>query len=85
MLAWLYEPRAGAILWDGRPADRSNVVDYRNLFATVFPDFHLFDRLYELANVNPAEAQGLLETMGLAEKTTFWGGAFTNLDSGSIT
>jgi putative ATP-binding cassette transporter len=80
VLAWLYEPRAGVILWDGRPVDRSNVVDYRNLFSTVFSDFHLFDRLYGLANVNPAEAQALLETMGLAEKTAFWGGAFTNLD-----
>jgi len=80
VLAWLYEPRAGVVLWDGRPVDRSNVVDYRNLFATVFSDFHLFDRLYGLAKVDPAEAQALLETMGLAEKTAFQDGAFTSLD-----
>ena len=80
VLAWLYEPRAGVILWDGRPVDRSNVVDYRNLFATVFSDFHLFDRLYGLANADAAEAQALLETMGLAEKTAFQDGTFTNLE-----
>jgi putative ATP-binding cassette transporter len=80
VLAWLYEPRAGVILWDGRPVDRSNVVDYRNLFATVFSDFHLFDRLYGLAKADPAEAQTLLEMVGLAEKTAFRDGAFTSLE-----
>ena len=80
VLTWLYEPRAGAILWNGQLVDRSNVVDYRNLFATVFSDFHLFDRLYGLQSVDPAQAQALLETMGLAEKTAFRDGRFTNLD-----
>ena len=80
VLAWLYEPRSGVILWDGRLVDRSNVVDYRNLFATVFSDFHLFDRLYGLAKADAAEAQALLETMGLADKTAFRDGAFTNLE-----
>jgi putative ATP-binding cassette transporter len=60
--------------------DRSNVADYRNLFATVFSDFHLFDRLYGLSGVDPAEAERLLETMGIAGKTEFRDGGFTNLD-----
>jgi putative ATP-binding cassette transporter len=80
VLTWLYEPRAGVILWDGQVVDRSNVADYRNLFATVFSDFHLFDRLYGLSNVDKAGAQALLETMGIAGKTTFEDGRFTNLD-----
>jgi putative ATP-binding cassette transporter len=80
VLTWLYEPRAGVILWDGQLVDRSNVVDYRNLFATVFSDFHLFDRLYGLSAVDPAEAQALLEMMGIAGKTAFEDGRFTNLD-----
>jgi len=80
VLTWLYEPRAGVILWDGQLVDRSNAVDYRNLFATVFSDFHLFDRLYGLPKVDPARAQALLETMGIAGKTTFEDGRFTNLD-----
>lgn len=80
VLTWLYEPRAGVILWDGQLVDRSNVVDYRNLFATVFSDFHLFDRLYGLSNVDPVRARALLETMGIAGKTAFENGRFTNLD-----
>ena len=80
VLTWLYEPRSGVVLWDGRPVDRSNVVDYRNLFATVFSDFHLFDRLYGLAKADPAEAQALLETTGLAGKTAFRDGGFTSLE-----
>jgi putative ATP-binding cassette transporter len=80
VLTWLYEPRAGVILWDGQLVDRSNVADYRNLFATVFSDFHLFDRLYGLHGVDPARAQALLETMGIASKTQFRDGGFTNLE-----
>ena len=80
VLTWLYEPRAGVILWDGQLVDRSNVVDYRNLFATVFSDFHLFDRLYGLSNVDPVWARALLETMGIEGKTAFEHDRFTNLD-----
>jgi putative ATP-binding cassette transporter len=80
VLTRLYEPRAGVILWDGQMVDRSNVVDYRNLFATVFSDFHLFDRLYGFPGVDPAEAEALLRTMGIAGKTQFRDGGFTNLE-----
>ncbi|MGH6690525.1 MAG: cyclic peptide export ABC transporter [Gammaproteobacteria bacterium] len=80
MLTWLYEPKAGVILWDGQIVDRSNVADYRNLFATVFADFHLFDRLYGFPDVDALEAEALLQTMGIAGKTRFREGGFTNLD-----
>ncbi len=80
VLTWLYEPRAGVVLWDGQMVDRSNVADYRNLFATVFSDFHLFDRLYGLRGIDPARAAALLDTMGIAGKTEFRDGGFTNLE-----
>jgi putative ATP-binding cassette transporter len=80
LLTWLYEPRAGVVLWDGQPVDRSNVVDYRHLFATVFADFHLFDRLYGMPDVDPARAEALLEAVGIAGKTAYRDGRFTNLD-----
>jgi putative ATP-binding cassette transporter len=80
VLTWLYPPRAGAVLWDGRPVTRANVVDYRNLFGTVLAGFHLFDRLYGAADVDPAQARALLETMGIADKTALGDGAFTNRD-----
>lgn len=80
VLTCLYEPKAGAILWDGQLVGRSNVADYRNLFATVFSDFHLFDRLYGFPDVDPAEAETWLRTMGIAGKTQFRDGGFTSLD-----
>jgi putative ATP-binding cassette transporter len=80
VLTWLYAPKAGVILWDGQPVDRSNVADYRNLFGAVFADFHLFDRLYGSPHVDPLEARALLETMGIAGKTAFRDGGFTNRD-----
>ena len=80
LLTWLYEPKVGVVLWDGQLVDRSNVVDYRNLFATVFSDFHLFDRLYGQGHVDAAEAEALLRRMGIAEKTELRDGGFTKLD-----
>jgi putative ATP-binding cassette transporter len=80
LLTWLYEPRAGVVLWDDRRVDRSNVVDYRHLFAAVFADFHLFDRLYGMPGVDPARAEALLETVGIAGKTAYRDGRFTRLN-----
>jgi putative ATP-binding cassette transporter len=79
LLTWLYEPRSGRVVRDDRPVDRSNVVDYRSLFATVFADFHLFDRLYGMPGVDPVRATALLETMGIGGKTEYRDGRFTNL------
>jgi putative ATP-binding cassette transporter len=80
LLTYLYEPQSGVILWDGPRVDRSNAADYRNLFSAVFADFHLFDRLYGMPGIEPARAQELLQTMGLAGKTEYRDGRFTNLD-----
>jgi putative ATP-binding cassette transporter len=80
VLTWLYPPTAGVIRWDGQPVARSNVVDYRNLFGTVFADFHLFDRLYGSAAVDPAHARALLDMMGIGGKTALGAGGFTNRD-----
>jgi len=79
-LAFLYRPRSGAILWDGVPVGRNNVADYRNLFATVFWDFHLFDRLYGLPQRTDAEVNGLLEEFGINHLTRYENGAFARTD-----
>lgn len=80
MLTRLYEPQAGLVLWDGRPVDRTNVAEYRNLFATVFSDFHLFDRLYGMRDVDPSRVRELLEVVDIASKTEFRDGRFSTLD-----
>jgi putative pyoverdin transport system ATP-binding/permease protein len=80
LLTGLYFPQSGAIHVDGDLLTRSNVQDYRNLFSTVFSQFHLFDRLYGLEGVDPQSVQLVLDEMQLTRKTRFEGGRFTDLN-----
>jgi putative ATP-binding cassette transporter len=80
LLTGLYFPHSGAILVDRELLTRGNVQNYRELFSTVFAQFHLFDRLYGVEDVDPGSVQAVLEEMELAGKTRFEGGRFTNLN-----
>jgi len=53
----LYPPSSGNILLDGTPIRADDIEGYRQNFAVVFNDFHLFDRFYGL---DPA----LVESLG---------------------
>src|SRR5512132_2848727 len=48
LLSGLYRPDGGQLLVDGEVVEREHLQEYRELFAIVFPDFHLFDRLHGL-------------------------------------
>jgi putative ATP-binding cassette transporter len=84
MLTGLYLPQRGTITVDRELIDSGNVQGYRELFSTVFSDFHLFDRLYGLEGVDEARVAGILDEMGLAAKTRYENGRFTvlNLSTG---
>jgi putative ATP-binding cassette transporter len=71
---------AGAIVWDGQLVKENNVARYRNLFSAVYADFHLFDRLYGMDDVDPERVRSLLADVGLAHKTGYDNGKFTTLD-----
>lgn len=78
LLLGLLEPAAGDILVDGRPVTPENRDDYRQLFHTVFADFHLFAD-------GPAPMQGptldrWLNRLDLAHKVRVENGAFTTTD-----
>jgi putative ATP-binding cassette transporter len=45
LLLGLYQPEQGAITLNGIPVDSTNLEGYRQHFAAVFSDFHLFERL----------------------------------------
>ena len=45
LLTGLYRPQSGEILVDGHPVTSAQRPAYRRLFAAVFTDFHVFDRL----------------------------------------
>lgn len=84
LICGLYAADAGTISVDGTVIDADNRQDYRELFAAIFTDFHLFDGLYGLADSDPAEVERLLTRMELNDKVSFADGRFstTTLSTG---
>jgi ABC-type siderophore export system, fused ATPase and permease components len=76
----LYEPSDGVLLWDGAAVANGNVEAYRSLFSVIFTDFHLFDRLYGIDDIDPARVHALLKDMQLADKIAFRNGRFSTTD-----
>jgi putative ATP-binding cassette transporter len=70
ILTGLYSPTHGRILLDTGPVNDSNRDLYRSLFAAVFTDFHLFNRVIGPGRetTNMVLAQEYLARLGLAEK-----------------
>jgi len=69
MLTGLYYPSTGGIELNRQPIDRSQYARYRQLFAIIFTDFHLFDKLYGLSNIDNQQVKSLLRQMQLEQKT----------------
>lgn len=80
LMTGLYLPQRGAVKVDHELVTRHNVQAYRELFSTVFTQFHLFDRLYGLEHVDERRVAAVLESLQLSDKTRFENGRFTNLD-----
>ncbi|WP_148713618.1 cyclic peptide export ABC transporter [Chitinolyticbacter meiyuanensis] len=76
LLVGLYEPEHGSIELDGQPVTHRD--QYRQTFSAIFSDFHLFDRLLDVAS-NDLDEQGnrLLKKLQLHHKVQVAGGAFT--------
>lgn len=88
LLTGLYLPKRGTIYIDsdskkdepGTYIGTHNYQQYREFYTTIFTDFHLFDKLYGLKDINPNEVKQLLREMELSEeKTTYRNGGFTNI------
>lgn len=80
LLTALYLPEQGAISVDRTVVTPRNVQAYRNLFAAIFSDFHLFDRLYGLREIDPARVEQMLELMRISGKTVFRDGRFSTIN-----
>jgi len=80
LITGLYYPLSGQVLYDDIPIDKTNYFHYRNLFSIIFTDFHLFDRLYGLKEVDEGRILDLLRTMRIGEKTAFDKDRFTNIN-----
>jgi putative ATP-binding cassette transporter len=80
MLTGLYYPSAGSVDLNHEPIDRSEYASYRELFSIIFTDFHLFDKLYGLSNIEDKQVKALLRLMQLEKKTQYRENEFTHLD-----
>src|SRR6266487_3800450 len=60
LLAGLYKPDSGEITFDGVRVNDSTRQAYRELIAAIFPDYHLFEKLYGVPDPDPAEVDSLL-------------------------
>jgi putative ATP-binding cassette transporter len=84
ILAGFYRPNEGELLLDGTPVEGERYEEYRSLITAIFPDFHLFQRLYGIDDPDPAELVEMLTQYKLLEKTKLRHGEFqtTELSSG---
>ncbi len=76
LLTSLYSPTSGALHVDGIPVTNACVRAYRELICAVHADFHVFQRLYGLEDINPAKLTAVLEQLRIADKTSIVNGAF---------
>lgn len=79
VLAGLYPPARGTIAVNSVVVDRDNRQRYRHLFSNVFSDFHLFDRLYGIKEVDQVRVRDLLELTELSHQTSIEGHRITTL------
>lgn len=79
LITGLLPAEGGGIAVDDMPVQGRAVAGYRELFSAVFVDFHLFDRLYGLEDVDPATVNRMIDEMALTGKVRYQGGRFTQL------
>ncbi len=79
LITSLYYPELGNIFVDNRKITEPLIQPYRELFGSVFSDYHLFDKLYGIKKVDKERLNALLKLMKLDDKTQYINGAFTNI------
>lgn len=81
LITGLYRPQQGSLKVDGNEVDdESDYNAYQALFSAVFNDFHLFDRLYGLGEVDTNRLAELFKELELTGKTRVVEGEFETLD-----
>ena len=80
VLSGLYPPNSGEITLDGERVDDHNRDTYRALMSAIFFDYHLFHRLYGIAEGGAGELERLLAQFRLSDKTGLVDGEFRTLD-----
>jgi putative ATP-binding cassette transporter len=83
LLAGFYRPDSGELLLDGNRVIADTYDGYRSLFTAIFPDFHLFQRLYGVQDPDPAELERMLRDLRLFDKTRLTESEFRTVDLSS--
>jgi putative ATP-binding cassette transporter len=79
LMTGLHAADAGEIRVDDAVVSGPAIAGFRELFSAIFVDFHLFDRLYGLEQVDPRRVNDLIAEMGLAGKVRYQDGRFSQL------
>jgi putative ATP-binding cassette transporter len=81
LITGLYIPEAGEIRLDGKAITEQNREAYRQLFATVFSDFYLFERILGISLNNlDNQAQEYLRQLQLEHKVQVKEGVLSTID-----
>lgn len=80
LLTALYFPDKGAVYLDGIDARALGYQNYRELYSVIYSDYHLFERLYGISEVDDRRVFDLLRQMQLERKTSWQHGRFLNQD-----
>lgn len=80
LLTGLYYPESGSLLIDGRKVELEEKQRYREMFAAVFGDFYLFQKLYGIDSPDPKHVGELLNELNLQNKTRFENDRFTTIN-----
>lgn len=79
ILLGLYSPQSGAVLLDGEPVAAAELDSYRQLFSSIFADYHLFDELMACPG-GEWRVNAWLQRLGLAHAVDFRNGRFSTTD-----
>ncbi|MGB5735137.1 MAG: cyclic peptide export ABC transporter [Thiohalocapsa sp.] len=80
LLTGLYRPESGEVLLDGTPVADADQTRYRSLFASVFDDFQLFERIYGIADLEPELVNEWLADLGLGHKTRYSAAGYSTIE-----
>jgi putative ATP-binding cassette transporter len=80
LVAGLYAPESGAVSLNDLRIEDGNRAEYREHFAAVFGDFHLFDRLLGFPTHAAERAAPLLQRLQLSHKVTIMDGRFSTTE-----
>jgi len=77
LITGLYQADSGRFFLNGKETD---IFLFRELFSPIFTDFHLFDRLYGMRDIDEAKLDGLLRRFQLEKRVRCSDGKFSTLD-----